>query len=193
MTAYYLHMANHQKYKYMELSPEEFRASNRSNIINSPAKSANTLERTKMKITETPAAPPGRPTSVTLTPVSKTQPSFSPAVVKGLTRSHSFVQGVSKGSTAGPRAASFTQSKMRFQQVRTTPVSKVAPSAVSKPTSTPRMKGVRCLVSCVHFNNNYCFSEFCSSSRSLPRPSRTSKLHICGHWSRQVLLHPPSL
>ena len=133
MTAYYLHMANHQKYKYMELSPEEFRASNRSNIINSPAKTANanTSERTNIQSTETPPAPPARPTSVTLTPVSKTQPSFSPAVVKGLTRSHSFVHGVTKASTAGPRAASFTQSKMRFQQVRSTPVSKVAQNIVS--------------------------------------------------------------
>ena len=28
MTAYYLHMANHKKYKYMDLTPEQLKASN---------------------------------------------------------------------------------------------------------------------------------------------------------------------
>lgn len=143
MTAYYLHMANHQKYKYMDLSPEEFKASNRQNIINS-AGPPTKVEKTSLLRPETP---PAKPTSSTLTPLSAlVKPSYSPAVVKPLSRSHSFVQGVTKstGSTIVSKrpemTASFSQSKTKFQQVRTTPASKLAAKIVSKASITPRMK-----------------------------------------------------
>merc|ERR1719219_831004 len=42
MTAYYLHMANHKKYKFMDFSPEDFKASNRKNILSSPKTSIGT-------------------------------------------------------------------------------------------------------------------------------------------------------
>ena len=145
MTAYYLHMANHKKYKFMDFSPEDFKASNRKNILKSPRTLTGTstkVEKTLILKTGTPVVP-SRSRTTTLTPVNKIiKPSFSPAV-RGPVRSNSFAQEVlkSSGFTAVPRSASFVQSKTKFQQVvRTTPV--MSPSVVSKPPTTPSMKGI---------------------------------------------------
>ena len=149
MTAYYLHMANHKKYKFMDFSPEDFKASNRKNILSSPRTSTGTsarVEKTLVLKTETPAGPVrSRTTTLTpVTPVNKIiKPSFSPAV-RGPVRSNSFVQEALKtsGFTAVPRSASFVQSKTKFQQVvRTTPVR--SPTVVPKPLTTPSMKGTQ--------------------------------------------------
>ena len=149
MTAYYLHMANHKKYKFMDFSPEDFKASKASkasNNLNSPRTFAGTstkVEKTLILKTGTPPVVPSRSRSTTLTPVNKIiKPSFSPAV-RGPVRSNSFTQEVlkSSGFTAVPRSASFVQSKTKFQQVvRTTPVR--SPSVVSKTPTTPSMKGI---------------------------------------------------
>lgn len=146
MTAYYLHMANHKKYKFMEFSPEDFKASKASkNILNSPRTFTGTstkVEKTLILKTGTPPVVPSRSRTTTLTPVNKIiKPSFSPAV-RGPIRSNSFTQEVLKNSgfNAVPRSASFVQSKTKFQQVvRTTPVR--SPSVVSKTPTTPSMKG----------------------------------------------------
>ena len=149
MTAYYLHMANHKKYKFMDCSPEDFKASNRRNIRGSPRTStgpSTKVEKTLILKTETPAAP-SRSRTTTLTPVNKIiKPSFSPSV-RGPVRSNSFVQEVLKSSASGftavPRSASFVQSKSKFQQtVRTPPVPVMSPSVVSKTLTTPKMKGI---------------------------------------------------
>ena len=148
MTAYYLHMANHQQYKYMELAPEQFRASNRDKLLlHSPRKSAvlpsNRVERTKISRVETPPAPsvPARPASASLTPVSKITKAL-PLTPRVAVRGNSFVQGVSKisGLTGVTRSNSFTQSNAKFQQVKT-PVMKIVPTTQPKVSKTPIMRG----------------------------------------------------
>ena len=146
MTAYYLHMANHKKYKFMDISPEDFKATNRKNILSSPRTSTTKVEKTLVMKTETPAAP-GRSRTTTLTPVNKIiKPSFSPSV-RGPVRSNSFAQEVLKSSafTAVPRGGSFVQSKSKFQQVVRTPPG-MSPTVVSKTLTTPSMKGDNCIV-----------------------------------------------
>ena len=145
MTAYYLHMANHKKYKFMDFSNEHFKASNRKNILSSPRTSIGTstrVEKTLILKTESPAVP-ARLRTTTLTPVNKIiKPSFSPSV-RGPVRSNSFVQEnlKSSGFTAVPRSASLVQSKTKFQQVvRATPV--MSPTVISKAPPTPRLKGI---------------------------------------------------
>ena len=126
MTAYYLHMANHRKYKYMDLSLDQFRASNRDNIPQSPrvafVEKAKILRPQTVKPDPGPSQSPGS-TSVTLTPVRQGLGTVSSAGKLG-------------GIQVRQRSNSFVQSGTKLQQVKT-PIMKIEPKIGSKDSVTP--------------------------------------------------------
>lgn len=151
MTAYYLHMANHKKYKYMDLTPDQLRAS----------KSQNLKENSSSMSTSS-----SQPFFFDMKPVSNSQTTMSPAFVSankvftpkpksyspltsGVTRSNSFVKGVvsnspKRSSVVGGfsqgRSSSFIQSSSQgFQSIRT-PLNKFTPKAFGN-TVTPGSRG----------------------------------------------------
>ena len=119
MTAYYLHMANHKKYKYMDLTPEQLKASKgkrattgRATItpnnpqtffldnkkssgdmsVNSPFASVNKVFTPKPKTYSSMAPSLPKSNSFVKTPSSSKSPGFTQ-----ITRSSSFVSGASPG------------------------------------------------------------------------------------------------
>ena len=177
MTAYYLHMANHRKYKYMDLSPDQFRASNRDNIPQSPRAAvlpASKVEKAKILRPETvkpdpgPSQSPGS-ASVILTPVRQ-----------GLKTVYS--AGKLGGIHVRQRSNSFVQSGTKLQQVKT-PIMKIEPKIGSKNSVTPVLMRGKGRPS---NNTKFCFISTLrfSASRTLSCITGTSQLHLCGHSGR---------
>jgi len=152
MTAYYLHMANHKKYKYMDLTPDQLRASKSQNVKeNSSSMSSSSsqpffFDMKPVSNSQTNMSPAFVSANKVFTPKPK---SYSPMTSGGVTRSNSFVKGVvpnspKRSSIVGGfsqgRSSSFIASSSQgFQSVRT-PLSKFAPKAYGS-IVTPGSRG----------------------------------------------------
>ena len=155
MTAYYLHMANHKKYKYMDLTPEQLKASNSKSLgikvkdpsannqqFGSERRSSSNTE-SQIRMVSSPFVSAG---TASFTPKPK---SFSPLVSSsGLTKSASFVKTSStsklsnnSGFTQITRSNSFVSSSPGpgYQTIRT-PITKATTKSFTS-TLTPAMKG----------------------------------------------------
>ena len=155
MTAYYLHMANHKKYKYMDLTPEQLKASNsKSSGIKTKDPSSNNQQfgldkrsssnsESQIRMVSSPFVSAG---AASYTPKPK---SFSPLVSSSnLTKSASFVKTSStsklsnnSGFTQITRSNSFVSSSSGpgYQTIRT-PITKATTKSFTS-TLTPAMKG----------------------------------------------------
>ena len=117
MTAYYLHMANHKKYKYMDLTPEQLKASKGKKVSVTSGRATITPNIPQPFFLDTKKSLGDSQNKSVSSPFASVNKIFTPKAksyspnVQSLTKSNSFVKSASTAKSPGftqiSRSASF--------------------------------------------------------------------------------------